>query len=128
MTLWEYLDRRATRRRPSRLSFRDWLAMFLITAFIAALFYLLRTAFPQQNEQLIVYMLGQLSGFTGTAIALYYTLSKHDEQRSDQTEKLLDVARDANATTKAALEAVTPTPQADVTLQPGQTARAADDV
>lgn len=124
MTLWEYLDRRASRKR-NRLSFRDWLAVFLIFAFVGALFYLLRTAFPVQNEQLIVYMLGQLSGFTGTAVALYYTLSKHDEQRADQADKLVDIARESNATTKAALEAVTPS--VDVLLKPGETAKATDD-
>lgn len=102
MTLWEYLDRRAVRRAklPAsvRLSFRDYLAMFLLVAFVASVFYLLRTAFPKQNEQLITYMLGQLSGFAGTAIALYYTLSKHDEQRAEDTANVVEAARDvANA-------------------------------
>jgi hypothetical protein len=87
------------------MTFRDWLALFLLNAFVAVMFYLLRNVIPKENEQLIVYMLGQLSGFTGTALAIYFTLSKHDEQReqvrSENTTKLTDTvaALAQNATT-----------------------------
>lgn len=99
-------------RRPtsSRLSFRDWLALLLVIAFMSVIFFLLKWAFPKQNEQLIVYMLGQLSGFTATAIALYYTLSKHDEtsseRRADERDKTLEVV-------KTLAENVTNTPSGD---------------
>jgi hypothetical protein len=109
MTLWQLLDRRAERRerarlaRPARrsLSFRDFLAVFLINAFVVALFYLLGRAFPQQNEQLIVYMLGQLSGFTGTAVALYFTADRHEDRRAEDAAKLTTAAADIAATARA---------------------------
>ena len=92
-----------------RLTFRDLLAMFLINAFVVALFYLLGRQFPKQNEQLIVYMLGQLSGFTGTAVALYFTASKQDEQTADDRTKIADAVKDVAAVARAASEGPTGT-------------------
>lgn len=110
MTFWQYLDKRAerrARRKPAfQLSFRDWLAVFLINAFIVALFYLLGRQFPKQNEQLIVYMLGQLSGFTGTAIALYFSANRHEEKR---TETIAEAAKDVAAAARATTEGPTGT-------------------
>lgn len=108
MNLWEYLDRRAERRAkrsPRKLmSFRDWLGVFLVTAFIGALFNLLKFNFPDKNEQLIVYMLGQLSGFVGAVVALHYTASKHDEQRADDASKMTDAVKDIASAAKATAE------------------------
>lgn len=113
MTFWQYLDRRAERRanrkRAFTLSFRDWLALFLINAFIVALFYLMARQFPERNEQLIVYMLGQLSGFTGTAIALYFSANRHEEKRTETNDKLADAAKDVAAAARASAEGPTGT-------------------
>ena len=72
----------------SNMNFRDWLAMFLVTAFVATLFYCLRFVLPEQNKDLTTYMLGQLSGFVGTAIALYFGASQSDEKRAETDRHL----------------------------------------
>lgn len=83
-------------RGASKLNFRDALGAFLIIAFIGVIGLLLWRDIPKSNEQLIVYMLGQLSGFVAGVVAYHYV--------TKAGEKELDVARAEN--TGKAFEAI----------------------
>lgn len=67
----------------SRINLRDAIGVALIAGFLLALGVLFIKAIPASNEQLIVYMLGQLSGFAGGIVAYHYTLSKQTERAAD---------------------------------------------
>ncbi|MDB5733207.1 MAG: hypothetical protein JWQ03_3102 [Variovorax sp.] len=70
-------------RKP--LTLRDWIGVCLIAAFVASIMALFWKIIPKENEQLIVYMLGQLSGFVATVVGFHYVVSKNDEQKSENT-------------------------------------------
>lgn len=69
---------------------RDIIGTALIAAFIAALAVLFWKAIPTENEQLIVYMLGQLSGFVAGVVAFHYVQKagekELDAQRAENTQ------------------------------------------
>ena len=80
---------------------RDLIGLFLIVAFIGAMVALLWKAIPTENEQLLSYMLGQLSGFVSGVVGFWY-ISKAgekelEEKRADNTNKALDAIRAAQA-------------------------------
>lgn len=111
MTLWELLDRRAERRTKlvqerwknnaagSSANIRDAIGIAMILAFVSMLFMLVFKSIPKSNEQLIVYMLGQLSGFVSAVVALHYVQKagekELDQQRVDNTSKALDAIKAA---------------------------------
>lgn len=66
------------------MNFRDVLGGVLVGSFITVLGALLWKDIPKQNEQLIVYMLGQLSGFVSAVVALHY-VQKAGENELEQT-------------------------------------------
>lgn len=66
---------------------RGLLAALLVGAFMLALSWLFQHAIPASNEQLVTFMLGQLSGFAGAAVAYYLGTSKSS---SDKNEILRD--------------------------------------
>lgn len=80
--------------RPS-LSLRDYIGVGLVFAFISVLVGLLFKNIPQANEQLIVYMLGQLSGFVSTVVAFHYVLNKNSEAATENTGKAFDALKAA---------------------------------
>lgn len=92
------------------MNFRDVLGAALLVAFVTALGLLFWKAIPQENEQLIVYMLGQLSGFVAGVVAYHYVTKagekELDAQRADNTAKAFDAI-------KAAAEAMPPSTGAD---------------
>lgn len=128
MTLWDYLDRVGQRRakvaleRPINVRLlANAIGCALISGFLGALFALFIVPIPTGNEQIVTYMIGQLSGFAGGIVAYHYTMSAG--------QKDLDAKRADN--TKAAFEAITetakaanPSPAPDVVLKPGETAQA----
>jgi membrane associated rhomboid family serine protease len=79
-------------------SLKDTIGIALIGAFVACLFILFWKAIPPQNEQLIVYMLGQLSGFVGGVVLSHYGSKAGEEKRSDEhtrtTRELVSAVRD----------------------------------
>ena len=80
---------------------RDLIGIFLITAFVGAMVALLWKAIPPENEQLLSYMLGQLSGFVAGVVGFWY-ISKAgekelEEKRADNTNKALDAIRAAQS-------------------------------
>lgn len=67
------------------LSLRDYIGVGLVFAFVSVLFGLMFKNIPEKNEQLIVYMLGQLSGFVATVVSFHYVLNKSAEKATDNT-------------------------------------------
>lgn len=60
---------------------RATLALLLLLSFQAALGALFKFQVPQTNRDMVIYMLGQLSGMVTTALAFYFATSKssHDK-------------------------------------------------
>lgn len=82
---------------------RNLLAFMLIGAFVTVLPVLIWKVIPKDNEQIITYMLGQLSGMATLALG-YYFVNKAgqdaaDAKKSENTGKLADAIR---ATAEAA--------------------------
>lgn len=75
-------------------NFRDTLGAVLVAAFVSVIFALFWWAIPKSNEQLFVYMLGQLSGFVSAVVALHYVQkagdAELDKARTENTGKALD--------------------------------------
>lgn len=85
--------------KRQQLSLRDWIGISLIFTFCSALGTLFFKAIPPTNEQIIIYMLGQLSGFVSSVVAFHYITSKGDEEKTANTAKAFDAI---TATAKAA--------------------------
>lgn len=98
MTFWDYLDRAAERRAVARKLdarlFANVVGAALIGGFLGALVTLFFIPIPEKNEQLITYMIGQLSGFASGIIAYHYTLTagakELEAKRADNTSKMAD--------------------------------------
>jgi Na+/serine symporter len=73
---------------------RDVIGLLLIVCFMAATGWLLNEAIPRENEQLVAYMLGQLSGFVAGVVAYHYVSKagekELDQLRTENTGKALD--------------------------------------
>lgn len=73
---------------------RNILAMSLIASFVGALIALTYRAIPKENEQIITYMVGQLSGMATMALGFYFVsqVGKDalDAQKVGNTTKALD--------------------------------------
>lgn len=104
------------------VNMRDAIAIAVVLGFLAALATLFKQPIPKDNEQLIVYMLGQLSGFASGIVSYHYGQKAGDAEleakRVDNSGKVLDVAKHAAAAAAAA------SGKPDVELEPGETARA----
>lgn len=97
MTFLEFLDRRATRRaaRPAeKRMLASVIGLSLISGFLGALFGLFIVPVPTENRELVIYMLGQLSGFAGGVVAYHYTMSagakELDAKRTHNTTVALE--------------------------------------
>jgi|SRR5882757_7890420 len=134
MTLWEYLDRIGQRRakiaieRPLNIRLlANVIGVSLVFGFLGALFALFVIPIPRGNEQIVTYMIGQLSGFAGGIVSYHYTMSagqkELDAKRADTTGKTVEALG-------AAVTALAPTPvdpKPTAILQPGETAQAAEE-
>jgi hypothetical protein len=83
-----------------RLELRDWIGIALIAAFISALTLLFFKLIPEKNGDLIVYMLGQLSGFVATVVGYHYVTGVADAQKVDNTGKLADAMKEQAITAR----------------------------
>lgn len=85
---------------------RDAIGLFLVIAFIGAIIALLWKAIPESNEQLLSYMLGQLSGFVAGVVGYHYITKagekELDELRTTNTAKALDAIKEAQRATPGA--------------------------
>jgi hypothetical protein len=82
--------------------FRNALAFFLVTSFVSTVPLLVFKTIPVTNKEIIVYMLGQLSGMATMALGFYFTNKAGqdalDSKRAESTGKLADaVVAAANA-------------------------------
>lgn len=102
------------------MNFRDVLGALLVGAFIIIIGGLFWQAIPKDNEQLLTYMIGQLSGFVSAVVALHYVTKagekELEQQRAENTGKALDAIKTAQES-PASLHP-------DVVLKPGETAQA----
>ena len=83
---------------------RNTLATLLVMSFILTLPMFVLVSIPKSNEQIITYMVGQLSGMATLALGFYF-VSKvgqdaMDAKRAENTGKVLDLA---NATASIAV-------------------------
>lgn len=82
--------------------FRNWLAFFLISAFVSTLPVLILFAMPEANKEVIVYIIGQLSGMATMVLGFYFTQKagqdKLDAERTANTGKMAEaITATANA-------------------------------
>lgn len=86
--------------------FRNWLAFFLISAFVGTLPALILFSMPSDNKEVIVYIIGQLSGMATMVLGFYFTQKanqdKLDAERAANTGKMADAI---TATVAAAQQA-----------------------
>jgi hypothetical protein len=83
--------------------FRNFLAFTLIGAFLGMLPMLLFKEMPEGNKEVIVYIIGQVSGMATTALAFYFAQSKGQEaldaKRTENTGKMAEaITKVAEAT------------------------------
>ncbi len=132
MNAWEYLDKRAHRRLQEKKKHhrsaqqivdhtRTVLAFMLVGSFVLFIPLLIYKTIPIDNKEIIVYMMGQLSGMALLALGLYFSNKAGqeaiDEKKSENTAKLADAMKEQAITTRAVL----PESTADVFLKPGET-------
>ncbi|MES1985465.1 MAG: hypothetical protein V4461_10980 [Pseudomonadota bacterium] len=94
------LARPAKARNPE--AFRNWLAFFLISAFVAVLPLMFFKSIPEDNKDIITYIVGQLSGMATMALGFYFTTKAGadalDAKRAETTSKAFEaIAASANA-------------------------------
>lgn len=103
---------------------RNALALMLVGGFVFMIPLFVFKAIPNGNEQLITYMLGQLSGMALTALSFYYVnkvgQDALDAKRTENTGKALEAIK-ATAQASATGEPAA----ADIELAPGETATVA---
>lgn len=63
------------------------LTFILLSAFNAALFALFQMAVPEGNRDIVVYMLGQLSGMVGAAVAFWLGTTRNSQVKTDIISK-----------------------------------------
>lgn len=103
---------------------RNLLAFFLVGAFVGVIPFLLFKSISAENKEILVYMIGQLSGMATTALGFYFVnkvgQDALDAKRTENTGKM------AEAVTTALKSAGTGEGggEPDVILKPGETAQA----
>lgn len=63
--------------------FRNIVGGIIIGSFVGALVALFVLPIPAANEQLITYMLGQLSGFAGGVVAYHYASTAGSQHKNE---------------------------------------------
>lgn len=123
MTLLEYLDRLGERRAQRIQRPRD-IRQFIGFAFLAGYYWMVyqfsQRALPEENLDLIRDAMLTLGPPVGLIVGAMFRSDVRDEQATVNTGEAF---RAIEATAKATSH---PTPEPDVTLQPGETAQAAD--
>lgn len=76
----------------TRDAFRNCLGAFIATSFIGALAALFLLPVPIPNKDLIVFMLGQLSGFVGAVLAFNFGTTKSSADKNAVIASLNDAA------------------------------------
>lgn len=69
---------------------RATVSLILLTAYNAVLGALFKWQVPQGNKEIIVYMIGQLSGMVTTALAFYFATTKSSADKNKLIDRLSD--------------------------------------
>ncbi len=73
--------------RAMQVATRSWvpavLTFVLMTAFNLALFALFKYAVPEGNRDIVVYMIGQLSGFLAAAVAYWLGTTRNSQTKTE---------------------------------------------
>jgi len=102
-------------------SVRNWLAFFLVGAFVGALLAFTWKNMPEQNKDILTYMVGQLSGMATLALGYFFTKGAgQDQADAAKTENTAKMAEAIKATAAVGKQS------ADVILEPGETAQAGE--
>lgn len=101
-----------------RLELRDWIGVGLIAAFVSVLLALMWLSIPEANSDLVVYMLGQLSGFVATVVGYHYVTGVGDDRKIEQTSKMADAMKE-QAITARSMPAGTPDDPTSVVIEEG---------
>lgn len=82
-------DRDSARRMQTaiRSAVPAWLTWFLVGSFIGTLVALFALPVPPTNRDIVVYMVGQLSGFTAAAVAFWLGTTRQSENKTDMLAK-----------------------------------------
>jgi hypothetical protein len=75
------------------LALRDWIGIFLITAFICVLLALMFKNIQGPNEQLMRLHAGQLSGSSATIVGYHYVTSVQDTAKTENVGKMADAMK-----------------------------------
>lgn len=93
--------------------FKNTLAACIIIAFVGTLPFLIFKTIPTENEQLITYIIGQISGMATTVLGAYFvnnmTNTALDSKRAENTAKALDAVTAAIGATPPA-DGLSPAP------------------
>jgi hypothetical protein len=84
---------------------RDVIGSVLIAAFVLAVFALFWKAIPTENEQLVSYMLGQLSGFAAAIVAFHYAANAQSQEATANTGRAFEAMTEQAKATQAATAA-----------------------
>lgn len=71
---------------------RAVLALALLLSFQVALGALFKWQVPETNRDMVIYMLGQLSGMVTTALAFYFATSKSSQEKNAVIASMHDSA------------------------------------
>lgn len=72
------------------MALRDVFGIIIILAFAAVVLALFVFTIPEENKDIVNFMLGQLSALAGAVIGYHYTKSKGDEDKTTNTGKAFD--------------------------------------
>ncbi|MBC7602080.1 MAG: hypothetical protein H7255_05390 [Ramlibacter sp.] len=73
-----------------RDAFRNIIGGWIVGSFTASLGGLYFLEVPSKNHDLIVFMLGQLSGFVGAVVAFNFGTTKSSDEKNDTIKKITD--------------------------------------
>ena len=69
-----------------------WLTWFLVMSFLGTLIALFLVPVPTPNRDIVVYMAGQLSGFTAAAVAFWLGTTRNSQDKTELIAKAPPVA------------------------------------
>lgn len=81
---------------------RGGLAILLLLSFQLCLAALFKFQVPESNRDMVIYMLGQLSGMVTTALAFYFATSKSSSDKNAVMTAMADAPKDVHINNTAA--------------------------
>jgi hypothetical protein len=85
--------------KPKLDLMRGFLAGSILFAFQGALAALMFSEVPEGNRELVIYMVGQLSGFVALGLGFYFQTSKSSQEKNEAISRLSDNQRPPDSET-----------------------------